>query len=295
MKPGCFILAVMAGNQASQNAKMKIQNATANRYGFSYNPGAPASGKTPMSNDWTNKWSAMGMVALKPGDFVELAGEPCLVVHVNDCGARVQPVSVRQMELRTRFGQKVVFDKARPVTTISRHVEAACRIPEGQVDSLLAKLETKSAVRGEFMARREKEIISMARRAKETKEAAAKAAKQQKSKKQARGGLAAEQAQMQQEAVKPADKPEADKPSKARGGHPALFGYSVSAVFHKLGAAGVSTKHARAILEARGVSGVSGPCLNTYLSHGRSGKYGTSAPLTDAQVAELKSSALEPA
>ena len=115
-----------------------------------------------------------------------------------------------------------------------------------------------------------------------------------KDKTKARGGLAAEAAQETPaaKASKKAQTTETDAPS-AKGRCGQLCGYSITSAVRTLGEAGVGIAHAMEILKANGITAAPAT-IAASIRVGAKGEGKCNAPLTKAQIAELKASAVDP-
>lgn len=268
-----------------------------------------------------------GMVSLRPGDVLLVTGARCMAVMVNDCRARVEPLDRVRREVVARFGEpgdKIAFDAQGRSANVAVHCEpgdilerrgaegvkefiAARKARRGKAVETGAETITNDGEENNIMAAKQRKLKGEKKTTKARGGLAADAAAGAEAEAKADAKAAAAQAKLDAKAQKDQAKADAKlakeqkKASKeetavrtgGKRGVDSLFGYSASAVLRAMGAKGVKTDHAMAIMQARGVTS-NKVTVGTLLSDGRSGKYGSPAPLTNEQFKELVSAAQEP-
>jgi hypothetical protein len=221
-----------------------------------------------------------GMVTLRPGDVLVVAGAMCIAVTVNDCRAVMEPLERVRREVKPRFGEEgetVNFDAPGKQKGISVHCEPGDvleRRGAKGVEEFLAARKARRGKGGEAGLettndgqQKENDMGSKLRKLKgETK-------------RKARGGLAADGA--------------VETKAPRKGGLGEIYGYSVASVMRRLGKEGIKGNQAMLILEAQKIK-ASKPGVQTMLFNGRHGVGGDPAPLTAEQVKQLIASAPEP-
>lgn len=215
---------------------------------------------------------------LRKGDVTK---DGCIVMMVNESRALVAKLGDRGTT-------------ASIATTVSRDHVVERRGEQGLHDFLARKTPPAEAAAGETSNETTTETGD------NTMTGKGKTKKATKSKKAPRGGLAADAlaAQANGEAKpkgRKAKKPKEPKPANppGEGRMTKIMGFSVCAVLRRLGKEGVTKEHAKAILEAQGITGMPPASLAIQVSYGKSGTR-PPAELSNEQVAELVSSAAAP-
>lgn len=204
-----------------------------------------------------------GLVRLQPGDVVNVFGVVAMVVKATEANSHVAEASRRQRTVTDRVTGETATFKLPP----QRHIISTTLPKEDVIQrqgaaglAYFLKTRTVQGVEQTKTSDTEHEgENSMAAKKKNTKKAAAPEA--------------------------------AEGKASTKGQLGNVMGYSTCSVLRRLGIAGVDNKQAKAILGACGVQ-ASDATIATHISQGAAGKKGKSvAPLTKAQVDELKAKA----
>lgn len=221
-----------------------------------------------------------GMVSIRPGDVLMASGQPHIAVMVNDCRARLEPLTRKHISYSNKFGEQFEFDAPGNGCNISVHCE-----PE----QILERRGQKGA--DDFLAARKAKRNGGGTNNNMAGKGNSSMAAKPKDKTKMRGGLAAEKAQ---DEAAPTAAAAAKAGIRTKGGLGEVMGFAVTSVMRRLGKEGCSVAHVLAILKANKVT-PSKATANIQVNAGKKGQRGEPAPLTKDQVAELKAMAPEPA
>ncbi len=226
-------------------------------------------------NNWTDEYSSIGLIALKPGDVIRIDKALHIVDFVNDCRARCIPLLARAVRVITRFGEAKEFSQRGNSVNVTAHMERNAILERRGIQGLKDFLATLKRYNGKNKQQQKgKDNMS-------TKSTLA-----DKPIKNPRGGLAAE-AKADREAAKGK---KATKPERKVSPGEEFNGFTVQSCVRALAKAGVSTPDITAIAHARKWTGISDPQIIRNAAAARRGQGGDPAELTQADLKDLKGS-----
>lgn len=204
--------------------------------------------------------NAIGQAELLPGDVVAYGQARFIVDFVNDSRARIVPLEKRRISIETMAGKHAEFSKHD-----SSHNICPTIAPE-----LILERRGASGLKEFHTQRASRRVANQTEAINNTEP----------------------QDDMSKKSTKTTSTETESKPT-TKGALGSLMGFSTCAVLRRLGMAGVTVAHGRAIMAKAGVK-ASDTTVSIQIGNGRNGK-GSMAELSKAQVEELKASAPAPA